>query len=432
MFKSALIGFFVIASLVIFIDLYAWQGVKLLTAAWSSKAKNILKWAYWGWTASGFFFFMFYRMGIIEVSHTTLRFISSAMFVVFFAKLFWCLFLMIDDIGRLFRWAFRVFQQKHETVAEGGITRYKFLSWMGLGLGSAFIGGTLWGIAKGAHNYRVRRRLLPIKGLPSAFDGLKIVQLSDIHSGSFWSYDAVKRGVDMVVAEKPDVFFFTGDLVNDKAEEMEPWLDLFGSIEAPMGKFSILGNHDYGDYVPWPDYDPLQAKLDFKEKGFYRTPMQQENLNALFTHHKSMGWDLLLNQHRVLEKGGHKLAIVGVENWSNKGRFPKYGKLKEALKGSEGVTKLLLSHDPSHWREQVLDHQPEIAATFSGHTHGMQFGVDTRFYRWSPVKLLYKEWLDLYTENDQHLYVNRGFGYLGYPGRLGVFPEISVFTLKAV
>lgn len=432
MFKSALIGFFIVASIIILIDIYAWQGVKLLTAQWSSRSKSILKWGYWGWTAAGFFFFMFLRMGLFEVSQTTLRIISSLMFAVFFAKLFWCVFLLIDDITRLFRWIYSRYGAKAEGVAvEGGITRYKFLSWMGLGLGSAFIGGSIWGIAKGAHNYVVRRKTLAIKGLPAAFNGVKIVQLSDIHSGSFWSYDAVKRGVDMVLAEKPDVFFFTGDLVNDKAEEIEPWLELFGQIEAPLGKFSILGNHDYGDYVPWPDFDPLQAKLDQKEKGFYRTPMQQRNLDKLFRHHKVMGWDLLLNENRVIEKEGEKLSIVGVENWSNKGRFPKYGKLDEALKGSEGLTKLLLSHDPSHWREQVLGHQPEIAVTFSGHTHGMQFGVDTRFYRWSPVKLLYKEWLDLYSEGDQHLYVNRGFGYLGYPGRIGVFPEISVFTLQS-
>ena len=433
MFKSALIGFLFVASIVIAIDLYAWQGVKLLSAPWSPKSRSILKWSYWGWTTAGFLFFLFFRMGLVEVSQTTLRIVSSVVFSIFFAKLFWCLFLFLDDATRLFRWIYSLFSKhKDEVVAEVGITRYKFLSWMGLGLGSVFIGGTVWGIAKGAHNYTVRRRILKIKGLPAAFDGLKIVQLSDIHSGSFWSHDAVKRGVDMVVAEKPDVFFFTGDLVNDKAEEMVPWLELFGSIHAPVGKFSILGNHDYGDYVPWDDFDPLQARLSIKEKGFYRTAKQQVNLESLYGHHKTMGWDLLLNEHRILEKDGQKLAIVGVENWSNKGRFPKYGKLNEALKGAEGITKLLLSHDPSHWREQVLSHQPEVAVTFSGHTHGMQFGVDTRYYRWSPVKMLYKEWLDLYSEGDQHLYVNRGFGYLGYPGRLGIFPEISVFTLRAV
>lgn len=434
MFKNALIGFLFISSLIIAIDIYAWQGVRLLTSEWSHRAKSILKWVYWGWTVFGFLFFLGFRMDLYSVSPGTLRIISSVMFSIFFGKLFWCAFLAIDDITRLGRWIYATFTVTKENAAEykEGITRLKFLSWMGMGIGATFIGGTVWGIAKGAHNYVVRRRTLSIKGLPKAFEGLKIVQLSDIHSGSFWSYDAVKRGIDMVKAENPDVFFFTGDLVNDRAEEVEPWIELFSQIKAPMGAFSILGNHDYGDYVVWPDYNADDAIKNKKEKGFYRTPLQQKNLQRLMEHHKSIGWDLLLNENRVLEKNGEKLAIVGVENWSNKGRFPKYGKLNEALTGTEAIeTKLLLSHDPSHWREEVLGKVDSIAATFSGHTHGMQFGVDTRFYRWSPVKLLYKEWLDLYTEGHQHLYVNRGFGYIGYPGRMGVFPEISVFTLKS-
>lgn len=436
MFKSALIGFLFVSSLIIAIDIYAWQGVRLLTADWTQRSRTILKWVYWGWTVFGFLFFLGFRMDIYHVSPSTLRIISSVMFSIFFGKLFWCAFLAIDDVGRIGRWIYAYFQTNNaETavVTKGGISRVKFLSWMGLGVGATFIGGTVWGIAKGAHNYIVRRKTLGIKGLPKAFEGLKIVQLSDIHSGSFWSYDAVKRGIEMVKAENPDVFFFTGDLVNDRAEEVEPWIDLFSEIKAPLGAFSILGNHDYGDYVVWEDYNATDAVASKNIYGFYRTPLQQKNLERLIKHHKTIGWDLLLNENRIIEKDGEKLAILGVENWSNKGRFPKYGKLEQALTGTEDVAaKLLLSHDPSHWREEVLGKVKSIAATFSGHTHGMQFGVDTRFYRWSPVKLMYKEWLDLYTEGHQHLYVNRGFGYIGYPGRMGVFPEISVFTLKSV
>jgi predicted MPP superfamily phosphohydrolase len=190
-------------------------------------------------------------------------------------------------------------------------------------------------------------------------------------------------------------------------------MDLFGQITAPLGVFSTLGNHDYGDYVPWP------------------TPQAKEkNLADLISHHKSMGWDILLDEHRVIEKDGEKLCIVGIQNWSSKANFPKYGDLKKALHNApQDSVKLLLSHDPSHWRAQVVGKQTDIAATFAGHTHGMQFGIDSKFYRWSPVKYVYKEWLDLYTENDQHLYVNRGFGYLGYPGRMGIYPEITVITL---
>ncbi|MEN9511142.1 MAG: hypothetical protein RLZZ370_961, partial [Bacteroidota bacterium] len=256
-------------------------------------------------------------------------------------------------------------------------------------------------------------RALRLKNLPEPFHGMKIVQISDIHSGSFWSYDAVKRGIDMILQERPDVIFFTGDLVNDRADEMEPWKELFGRLKAPMGVYSILGNHDYGDYVPWPSAEAKRA-----------------NLEQLKKTHADMGWNLLLNEHRTLEKDGASIAILGVENWSNKARFPKYGKLQEALRGTEPYSvKLLLSHDPSHWKEQVLG-KTDIQATFSGHTHGMQFGVDSRYYRWSPVKYVYKEWMDLYQEQGQYLYVNRGFGYLGYPGRVGILPEISVFTLE--
>jgi uncharacterized protein len=202
--------------------------------------------------------------------------------------------------------------------------------------------------------------------------------------------------------------------VNDRAEEMEDWKSLFARIKAPLGVFSILGNHDYGDYVFWPSQAEKQANLD-----------------SLVRTHADMGWSLLRNEHRVIEKGDSRLAVIGVENWSNKARFPRYGDLDTACAGAENVpVKLLLSHDPSHWKAQVLEKFPDINAMFSGHTHGMQFGVDTRFYRWSPVKYMYREWADLYEENGRYLYVNRGFGYLGYPGRLGMNPEISVFTLR--
>ena len=436
MFKNALIGFIFVSSLVIAIDWYAWQGVRLLTSDWSLRSKSILKWIYWSWTAAGFLFFLLFRMDLVHIPPAVLRIVSSIIFMVFFGKLFWCIFLLADDVLRIFRWIWSMIAVKPSEMAgeqTEGISRLKFLSWVGMGVGAAFVGGSMWGIARGAHNYTVRRRELPIKGLPKAFDGLKILQLTDIHSGSFWSREAVQRGVDMAIAEKPDLFIFTGDLVNDLATEVEPYMEMFAKIKAPLGAYSILGNHDYADYVVWDDFNAEQAKFQRKQMGFYRTPKQQANLEKLIGYHKEMGWDILMNENRVIEKDGEKLAIVGVENWSNKARFPKYGDLKKALKGlDENLPKLLLSHDPSHWREQVLNKHSSVKATFSGHTHGFQFGVDSKFYRWSPVKFVYKEWIDLYTENEQHLYVNRGFGYLGYPGRLGIFPEIGVFTLKAV
>jgi predicted MPP superfamily phosphohydrolase len=358
-------------------------------------------------------FWTLQRFDAFTISPQVLRFVAVLFFSITIAKLIWALFLMADDLLRLFRWIYAYFFTDNTEVPNNpaGMTRLKFLNYLGLGIGAAFVGTAIWGVVKGAHNYQIKRRKLSIKGLPKAFEGLKIVQISDIHSGSFWSRDAVARGIDMIKAEKADMVFFTGDLVNDRSDEVLPWMDLFGQIKAPMGVYSILGNHDYGDYVPWPS---PQAK--------------KKNLDDLISYHKQMGWDILLDEHRVVEKDGEKLGIIGVQNWSAKGRFPKYGDLVKASEGLDTTVQLLLSHDPSHWREQVLG-KTKIAATFSGHTHGMQFGVDTKFYRWSPVKMVYKEWLDLYTEKNQHLYVNRGFGYLGYPGRMGIFPEISVHTL---
>ncbi len=409
--------FFLFVTLIILsIDFYVWQGVKLLIQNSAPRTRNWVRWAYWGFTAFNFLLFFTLRFGFLEDFHrATLQLLFFLAFAVLVGKIIWMAFLITDDLIRLVRLLLQNtgVVQAEPGVAENSVSRLKFLSQAGALLGAGLITAMTWGVAKGAHNYSIRRRALRLKNLPEAFRGMKIVQISDIHSGSFWSYDAVKRGIDMILQERPDVIFFTGDLVNDRADEMEPWKELFGRLKAPMGVYSILGNHDYGDYVPWPSAEAKRA-----------------NLEQLKQTHADLGWNLLLNEHRVLTKDGASIALLGVENWSNKARFPKYGRLNEAFQGTEAYpVKLLLSHDPSHWKEQVLG-KTDIQATFSGHTHGMQFGVDSRYYRWSPVKYVYKEWMDLYEEQGQYLYVNRGFGYLGYPGRLGINPEITVFTLE--
>jgi uncharacterized protein len=416
MFKSKVIGFSVFVLFFIFLDWYTWQGVKLLIKNSSDQTKKWVATIYWGYTVSMILFFMIIRFWRIPLDPIVIRFIASFVFSVLIIKIFWTLFLLIDDIIRVIRW----FSQDISRVSAGlepnankeGISRLKFLNYLGIGVATLFFSYALWGVVKGAHNYIIRKRKLKIKQLPDAFKGFKIVQISDIHSGSFWSKKSVEKGIKLINAQKPDVIFFTGDLVNDTADEAINWIEAFKKISAPMGVYSILGNHDYGDYVIW---NSAEEKL--------------KNMERMYQNHKELGWDLLLDEHRILEKDGQKLAIIGVQNWSAKGRFPKYGNLDRATQGTEDVaTKLLLSHDPSHWREQVLS-KTDIVATFSGHTHGMQFGVDSKFYRWSPVKYLYKEWLDLYKEGEQYLYVNRGFGYLGYPGRMGIYPEITVFIL---
>jgi predicted MPP superfamily phosphohydrolase len=283
---------------------------------------------------------------------------------------------------------------------------------MGIVAGGGLFGSLLYGFSN-KYRYEVRRKKLSFTNLPASFKGLKIIHISDIHSGSFTDKQAVSHGVDMILKEKPDLILFTGDLVNNLADEMEDYMDVFGRLNAPMGVFSTLGNHDYGDYVHW---DSEEAK--------------KANLERLKGVHKQLGWRLLMNEHVVLEKDNAQIALLGIENWSAKARFPKYGDLKKAYAGSEKYPfKILMSHDPSHWDAQVRPEFEDIDLMLSGHTHGMQFGVEIPGLKWSPVQYLYKEWAGLYEQGRQKLYVNRGYGFIGYPGRVGILPEITVLEL---
>ncbi|MGQ0739891.1 MAG: metallophosphoesterase, partial [Bacteroidota bacterium] len=294
------------------------------------------------------------------------------------------------------------------------ISRSLFLSWTGLLAGGGLFGTLIYGFGN-KYRYQVKKIKLAYDNLPAVFKGLKIVQISDIHSGSFTDKEAVMKGVQKIMNEKPDLILFTGDLVNNVAEEMDDYLDIFSRLNAPMGVYSTLGNHDYGDYVSWDSDADKKANLE-KLKGV----------------HQQLGWRLLMNEHVLLERGTDKMAVIGIENWSAKARFPKYGNLAKAYTGAEAVPfKILMSHDPSHWKAEVLESYPGIDLVLSGHTHGMQFGVEIPGLRWSPVQYVYKEWAGLYEqeEGSQKLYVNRGFGFLGYPGRVGILPEITVLEL---
>ncbi|HEY1116002.1 MAG TPA: metallophosphoesterase, partial [Chitinophagaceae bacterium] len=263
------------------------------------------------------------------------------------------------------------------------------------------------------YNYQVRRQTLRFKTLPAPFKGLKIIHISDIHSGSFNNKTAVQQGVEKILALKPDLILFTGDLVNNKADEMDDYIDVFRLLKAPLGVYSILGNHDYGDYVQWETREH-----------------KAQNLARLKEVHSRMGWRLLLNENVLLERSGQKIALLGIENWGAKANFPKYGKMEEAHSGTEAAPfKILMSHDPSHWDAEVLTKYNDIDLMLSGHTHGMQFGVEIPWLRWSPVQYVYKQWAGLYESGHQKLYINRGFGFLGYPGRVGILPEISLLEL---
>ena len=293
-------------------------------------------------------------------------------------------------------------------------SRRKFISQIGLGLAAIPFASLLYGMYQGRYNYKVLKYTLHFEDLPEAFDGYKMTHISDIHSGSFDNKEKINYAVDLVNIQKSDVIVFTGDLVNNKASEMYDWKDTFSKLTANDGVFSVLGNHDYGDYVDWAT-----------EKD------KQDNLNELITIQKEIGFDLLLNESRYIQKDGQKLALVGVENWG-KGGFKKAGDLDKASSNiAADDFKILLSHDPSHWAEKVIDHDNHYHLTLSGHTHGMQFGIEIPgWIKWSPVKWRYKHWAGIYKEKGQYINVNRGFGYLAYPGRVGIWPEITVIELK--
>lgn len=325
------------------------------------------------------------------------------------------LFFLVDDLRRGTFWTMG---QVASTAGakflntEQGIPRSAFLNWLGLGVSSTLFFSLLYGFGN-KYKYQLVHKKVAIKNLPQAFKGFKIVHISDIHSGSLKETAAVQKGIDLIQKQHPDLILFTGDLVNDRAVEMQDWTGIFGQLSAPKGVYSTLGNHDYGDYVQWPSSAEKEA-----------------NLTALKEVHASMGWRLLMNEHVTIEHEGAQIKLVGIENWGAKARFPKYGQMDKAMDGVDPKEVIvLMSHDPSHWEAQVLTEYPQVDLMLSGHTHGMQFGLENPYFKWSPVQWVYKQWAGLYQQGDQKLYVNRGFGFLGYPGRVGIMPEITLLEL---
>ncbi len=333
---------------------------------------------------------------------------THAFLTLFVSEIIFVINLLLEDVYRVLAGLFSLIFDGHFLIP----ARNHFLIDFGIGLFFLSIFLFLYGIIKGKYAYRVIKHTLYFKDLPSAFDGFTITQISDIHAGSFTNPKAVQRGIDLINQQQSDLFVFTGDLVNNKAEEIKPWLGHFSQIKAKYGQFSILGNHDYGDYVKWEN--------DLIKNG---------NLLQLKAYHAQMGFRLLLDEHVDLEKDGQKLILAGIENWGL--GFGERGDLQKALANTTAADfKILLSHDPSHWEAQVKNNPSKIHLTLAGHTHGMQFGIEAFGIKWSPVKLRYKHWAGIKRENDRVLNVNRGFGFIGFSGRIGIWPEITVIELK--
>lgn len=363
--------------------------------------------------------FFFRRIDWTHLPHLLRNVYVAFTFGFFVGKVFILLIMLIDDIRRVIMWLIHFFvpatNAAATTFVAKGMTRSAFLRQLALISGGTWLTAFIYGVSN-RYKYRIRRVEIKFNTLPASFKGLKIVQLSDIHTGSFDNHNAVAHGIQKALDEKPDIIFFTGDLVNNQSDEVdEKYQKIYSQLNAPLGVYSILGNHDYGDYVEWPS---PEAK--------------KNNLQLLKDMQAAMGWRMLNNEHTIIERNGDKIAIIGVENWSAKANFPKYGDIKKAYGnlGEQNIpVKILLSHDPSHWDAQVRTEYSDIQLTLSGHTHGMQFGIEIPGFKWSPVKYMYSKWAGLYKEVTQYLYVNRGFGFLGYPGRLGIMPEITVIEL---
>lgn len=410
---SRIIFFTVVLGIYLVIDTYSFNGLKVVFN--NPKTYAVIYWIISALFVVGILSSFIYLQTHQGIRPLWLNLVIGSIFIIFITKLLFGGMLFIYDISRYFigliQWISDMFsiveikdgfipkRRKLVTGLIGGITVFPFL-------------GMLYGITKGKYRYEVNKLTLHFKDLPKAFDGFKIVQISDIHSGSYDSYEQVMKGIHMVNELDPDLLVFTGDLVNSDKDEIDPYISAFEKLKSKNGKFSITGNHDYYG----------NRGQDVVGKELYWTDF----LNK----HKLMGFDILNNENRVIRKGNDAIRLVGVENWGL-GPFPKHGDLDKALIDvSNDEFTVLLSHDPTHWDVFTKKHKNHIHLTLSGHTHGMQFGINALGIKWSPIKYRYKKWAGLYTENDRHLFINKGFGFLGLPGRLGMWPEITEIELK--
>ena len=392
--------------IIVLLEVYAFQAIKTIT-----KSKVIrYSWLFVSIAVYANFAYVAITYDRTQGQTPQFQMAMGILLTVLIPKLVLLIFMFGEDI---YRWILKLISAitSGNTMPLAG--RRKFISQISLGLAAIPFISFIYGIVQGKYNYKVLKYQLTFKDLPEAFDGFTITQISDIHSGSFTNREKIQYGVDLINEQKSDIMLFTGDIVNNKADEMDNWINVFDKLEAKDGKYSILGNHDYGDYMDW---DNPQDKID--------------NFQKVKDIHKNIGFDLLLDEHRYLEKDGQKIALLGVENWG-KG-FNKAGDLKRAAVGVEKEDfKILMTHDPSHWEYKVKQDPFNYQLTLSGHTHGLQMGIEIPgWFKWSPSKYVYKQWAGLYKEAGRFINVNRGFGYHAFPGRVGIWPEITVIELK--
>jgi predicted MPP superfamily phosphohydrolase len=396
----------IIIVILFFVEVYTFQAFKAV-----SKSK-IVRYSFLLVSIAAYVYFLITMLTYSRSNGQTPQFqmAMGLLLTVSIPKLVIIMLLFGEDI---YRWVLKLISAISNSETKPLVGRRKFVSQLAIGLAAIPFAAFIYGIIQGKYNYKVIKYQLAFDDLPEAFDGYTITQISDIHSGSFTNKEKIQYGVDLINQQKSDIMLFTGDIVNNKADEMDDWLAVFDKLEAKEGKYSILGNHDYGDYMDWKN---PQDKIN--------------NFQKVKDIHKKIGFDLLLDEHRYLEKDGQKIALLGVENWG-KG-FNQAGDLQRASANIKKEDfKILMSHDPSHWEEKVKQDDFNYQLTLSGHTHGLQMGIEIPgWFKWSPSQFVYKQWAGLYEEFGRYINVNRGFGYHAFPGRVGIWPEITVIELK--
>ena len=409
-FTTVLIGF------ILSLDLYIWSAFKTQLIE-----RPFLKYAFWAITLLSIIFMYYPAINTnMTLYPNYMVIIFGFIFTIIGSKLAMVLPLLIDDLLRLFKYVYQaVFIQKSLSLGGQPISRLAFLKNTSLGLGALTFSTFAYGILVGRFNFKKHFVDLALKNFPKEAKPLKIVQISDLHLGSFQRKDKLMEAVELINEENPDLIFFTGDLVNNHASEATPFVEVLKKLKAKYGKYAVLGNHDYADYIG------LDLKSDEGRSKW------QRNFDEIQQHFTNSDFNLLLNESRLINVDGLEINVVGVENWGD-GRFSKYGDLEKAmLSVKEGLPTFLLSHDPTHWTNKVLSFSKHVDLQLAGHTHGMQFGIEIGGIKWSPSQWKYKFWAGLYQNKEQYLYVNRGIGHLGYPGRVGIMPEITVLNVQS-